>query len=206
MALLSLAGAGLVCSCSTTPGDAASRGGHFPQAAELYQKGVAQGDSLAAIKLADLYYYRPGLPEDHQKALVWYGKAVDLGNPTPIYWIGAIYRDGKNNVPRDVSEAQLWFERGAAIGQHYSMYDLADLHASGLAQPGDDVRGLMWLDAVTELARAFTPQNEGTQYVLRDPKSVRHRLEARMRESDIAKARSTAHDWVVQFRKDEAPK
>ena len=202
--LLALIGTGtvcLVCSCSVTPGDAARLGGHFAQAAALYEVGANRGDALAANKLGDLYYHRPGLPEDHQKALYWYEKAVSLGNIVPICWIGAIYRDGTNNVPRDIPKARLWFERGAERGQHYSMYDLAELHASGAIQPSDDVRGLMWLEAVSELACAFLPQNEGTQYILRDPKSVRSRLEGRMSQSDIARAQKMAHDWVGLARK-----
>jgi TPR repeat protein len=38
-----------------------------------------------------------------------------------------IYRDGEGNVPRDLALAKKWLEVGAEGGQHYSMYDLADL-------------------------------------------------------------------------------
>lgn len=40
-----------MCGCSTTPGDAALRGGHPTHAADLYKQGALQGDSSAALKL-----------------------------------------------------------------------------------------------------------------------------------------------------------
>ncbi|MBC7366747.1 MAG: sel1 repeat family protein [Undibacterium sp.] len=201
-----LGSACLVCSCSTTPGDAAHNGGHFEQAAELYEAGVKQGDALAAEKLGNLYYHRPGLPLDHQQAIYWYEKAISLGDISPICWIGEIYRDGTNNIPKDLSKARHWFERGAELGQHYSMYNLADLYASEGIQPSNDVQGLMWLESVLRLARKFTPQNEGTAYILRDPKSVRLRLESRMARTDIAQATRLASDWVTDFEQSHAKK
>ena len=183
--------------CSVTPGDAARRGGHYIQAARLYEARATRGDALAAEKLGDLYYFQPGLPSDHQAAIHWYGRAVELGRVTPVWRLGTIYRDGAGNVPRDLALARKWFELGAEAGQHSSMYDLADLYARNEVQPADDVRALMWFFAVNMWASGpCLKNNQGCQYIARDPKGVRLRLESRMTPEQIAKARDDAREWV----------
>jgi len=185
--------------CSVTPGDAARRGGHYPQAAKLYEVRANNGDALAAEKLGELYHLRPGLPEDRQRAVYWYETAVTRGQIGPIWSLGTIYRDGTGNVPRDISKAQFWFQKGADAGQHYSMYDLADLYASDAIEPRNDVVALMWLEVVTEFSKTYPKGNEGAQYILRDPKQVRQRLESRMTAADAAKSRELAKEWSARW-------
>lgn len=185
--------------CSTTPGDAARRGGHYPQAANLYEAGAKQGDPVAAQKLGDLYNFRPGLPEDHEKAVYWYKKAIELGD-IPSYWsIGVIYRDGNGNVPKDYGLAEQYFLLGAEKGQHYSMYDLAGMYAEQLTKSPNDIEGLKWLNIVTTFA-ATCPRNEGCQYILRDPKKVREGLESRMNPDQEQKAKELADSWIQDWK------
>lgn len=187
--------------CSTTPGDAAHRGGHYTQAAELYEAGAKQGDSQAAEKLGDLYNYRPGLPEDHGKAIYWYKKAIELGNPTPYWAVGVIYRDGKGNVPRDFGFAERYFLQGAEKGQHYSMYDLAGMYADNFAKTPNDIEGLKWLNIVTAFATTCPSSNDGCQYILRDPKKIREKLESRMNADQKQKAKASADNWVLDWKR-----
>jgi len=185
-----------VAACSTTPGDAARRGGHYQQAAELYEAGAKRGDPVAARKLADLYNLRPGLPENHEKAVYWYKKAIELGDIPSQWFVGVIYRDGKGNVPKDFGLAEYYFSRGAEKGQDYSMYDFAGMYAEELTKVPNDVEGLMWLDTVTIFATTCPRTNEGCQYILRDPKRVREKLELRMSADQRQRAKALANSWV----------
>lgn len=44
----------ILTACNSKPGDAARRGGHLAQAADLYRKGADQGDAAAAFKLGQM--------------------------------------------------------------------------------------------------------------------------------------------------------
>ena len=189
---LLLAGA----ACSTTPGDAAFQSGHYSQAAELYEAKANLGDPLAAQKLGNLYNHRPGLPEDHQKAIYWYEKAIELGDKASNWMIGSIYRDGKGNVPRNYKMAAKYFMQGAEAGQHYAMYDLADMYAENQIEKPNDVEGLKWMNIVTAYAAKYPKSNEGSQFILRDPKNVRGKLESRMTDQQKLTATQLADYWM----------
>jgi len=176
------------------------RGGHYAGAATLYEAGAKQGDPVAARKLGNLYDLRPGVQEDHEKAVYWYRKAIELGD-VPSYWfVGVIYRDGKGNVPKDDGQAEYYFLQGAERGQHYSMYDLSNMYADRRTKEQNDVEGLKWLEVVTTLATNCPTSNEGCQYILRDPKGVRGKLMARMNPDQRQKAKTLADDWISNWR------
>jgi len=186
--------------CSTTPGDAARRGGHYQQAAHLYEAGAKQGNPLAAQELANLYNLSPGLPEDHKKAVYWYKNAIELGD-IPSYWlIGVIYRDGNGNVPKDYGLAEQYFLKGAEKGHHYSIYALAGMYAEKLTNTSDDIEGLKWLNIVTAFATSCPRTNEGCQYILRDPKGVRETLESRMSPGQKQKAKELSDNWIRDWK------
>jgi TPR repeat protein len=190
-----------VAACSATPGDAARRGSHFEQAATLYEAGAKRGDPLAAQKLGHLYNLRPGLPENHERAVHWYKRAIELGDIPSNWFLGVIYRDGTGNVPRNDALAEDYFLQGAQKGQHYSMYDLASLYAENRTRESNDVQGLMWLEIVTAFAASCPASNEGCQYVLRDPKGVRATLTGRMNPDQRHTAKMRADGWMKDWRR-----
>jgi hypothetical protein len=87
----------------------------------------------------------------------------------------------------------LWIA-GEQVG---GVCDLADLYASNDISPPDDMRALTWFYAVNTWATGpCLKHNGGCQYIARDPKNVRQRLESRMTPEEIAKARDDARDWL----------
>jgi TPR repeat protein len=194
---------GLASSCSTTPGDAAFRSGHYVQAAELYKTRAAAGDSLAAYKLATMYdgvnWTRAELGRDEATALIYYKRAFELGHITAPSYIGYIYEVGGQNVGVDYNLARQWYERGAKLGQHSSMYALAGLYSKDLLQPKDDRTGLMWAEVARQMAAAHQ-QNAGTQFILDDRFGYWSTLKKRMSESDIATATAQARDFIRSYK------
>ena len=55
------------------------------KAVEFYQKAADQGNAEAQVRLAGLYEYGEGVPEDHEKAEELYKKAADQGNQAAIF-------------------------------------------------------------------------------------------------------------------------
>ncbi len=56
-----------------------------------------------------------GVPKDLVRAVYWYRKAAEQGNPTAQYNLGLMYEEGQG-VPKNLSEAVAWFQKAAAAG------------------------------------------------------------------------------------------
>lgn len=188
-------------SCSTTPGDASYRAGQYQHAANMYRSLAGRGDGLAAFKLARMYdgtNWEPALPRDESEAIVWYERAFALDQKQAPYFIGKIYAEGDGNVARDISKAKEWFEKTAQLGHHYSMYELAGLYAKKLIHPPNDVEGLMWAEAVREMARRH-PSNEGTKAILDDRLGYWKLLRDRMGKFEIKEAEDKASELLNSY-------
>jgi TPR repeat protein len=193
----------LTTSCSITPGDAAFSSGHFEDAARLYGERASIGDALAAFKLATMYdgtnWTRAELGRDEAKAIEYYERAFELGHLTAPAYIGAIYEVGGIDVPIDYDQARIWYEKGAELGQHTSMYSLAGLYSRKLVRPSDDVTGLMWVEIARIMARAHS-QNVGTEFILSDRKGYWRTLRNRMSDSEILLATEKASEFVRTYK------
>lgn len=55
---------------------------NLPQAVLLYNQAADKGCAEAAYHLGELYEKGEGLPQDYQRAIDWYAKAVSLHNPS----------------------------------------------------------------------------------------------------------------------------
>lgn len=186
--------------CSITPGDAARRAGHYLQAADLYEAGAEQGDPIAARKLAHLYNYKPGLPENHEKALFWYKKAIQLGDIQSYWFVGTIYRHGKGNVSKNCLLAEEYFLKGAEKGHRCAIYDLAEMYSERLTIISNDIEGLKWLNIVTNFVTNSPKYIVECQYIMKDSKKVREKLESRMTADQREKARELADDWIQRWK------
>jgi TPR repeat protein len=194
--------AALLASCSTTPGDAAFRSGHFDVAARLYLSGASAGNDMAAYKLATMYdgtnWTRAELGRDEAKAITFYEKAFALGHLTVPAYVGAIYELGGQNVAINYELARQWYEKGAHIGQHTSMYSLGGLYARNFLKPADDITGLMWIEVARKMAAGFKP-NKGTEYILSDHLGYWQTLRHRMDPVAIETATKRADDFIRSY-------
>lgn len=83
----------------------------------------AQRGNAAAMHKIGLFYYfgLRGLKRDHAKALSWFLKAVDKGEPRSMELLGEIYARG-TLVERNYTKAMEWFTL-ASKQQLYSAYN-----------------------------------------------------------------------------------
>ena len=93
---------------------------------ELLKRAEA-GELDAIEEIANSYYRgKNGFPEDNEKALFWYGKAleVDPNNLVGLNGIGNIYYNGYG-VPADIEKGVAYYLRAAALGYSKSQYNIA---------------------------------------------------------------------------------
>ena len=74
-----------------------------------------QGDADAQVKLGDRYAKGTGVPEDLERAVVWFRKAAEQGNALGQFVLGKCYAFGYG-VPKDVAQAVVWFRKAAEQG------------------------------------------------------------------------------------------
>ena len=77
-----------------------------------------------------------GTPLDLGKALEWFQRAADHGEPWAQWRIGMSYVDGERG-PKDSVRAIEWFRRSAAAGNPEGMTSLAVMYATGDGVPKD---------------------------------------------------------------------
>lgn len=69
--------------------------GQFEKAMQEFSLLAKNGDHVAMVALGNMHYRGKGTAQDYDKALDWWMKAYELGNPDAIANIGVLYRDGK---------------------------------------------------------------------------------------------------------------
>ena len=101
------------------------------------------GDVLAQFDLAQRYSTGDGVPQDHELAVFWYGKAAAQGHLIAQTLLGLMYATG-DEVPQDFKKSILWLRKAADQGCDTAQYALGLMHATGLAVPQDDKLSAMW--------------------------------------------------------------
>lgn len=90
-----------------------------------------KGNAAAMYRIGLFYYYGlRGVRRDHNKALYWFSKAVEKGEPKAMELLGEIYARGAG-VERNYTKALEWLAL-ASKQQHYSAYNgLGYLYVKG---------------------------------------------------------------------------
>jgi TPR repeat protein len=119
------------------------------KAEEYWLFAAEAGNELAAFKLVDFYY-------DHRNDRI--NKAIEL-----CHWLisknefvgncylklGRIYYRGKG-VPRDVAQARIWLEKGAALGHGNSCMDLALMYYLGEGVEKDVAKAIFLVETAAK--------------------------------------------------------
>lgn len=90
-------------------------------------KRAESGDIVAIEEVANSYYRgKNGFPEDNEKALYWYEKALEIDpeNVVGLNGVGNIYYNGYG-VPVDTEKGSAYYLRAANLGYSKSQYNIA---------------------------------------------------------------------------------
>ncbi|KAF9129958.1 hypothetical protein BGW39_003614 [Mortierella sp. 14UC] len=87
------------------------------------------GHKEAQFALGDMYKEgQGGVPQDYQKAIIWYLKAANQGDANAQDILGFLY-DRVRGVPRDFAEAIKWYRKAAEQGHIESLYSMGLMYA-----------------------------------------------------------------------------
>jgi TPR repeat protein len=89
-----------------------------------------QGDPIAQLRLAYLYFAGRGLPKNVALAAQWYRQSADQGNPRAQTVLGVLYENGQG-VPQDYVQALHWYGQAAPQGFAPALHNLAVLFHMG---------------------------------------------------------------------------
>lgn len=179
--------------CQTTPGDAALKGGHVNQAAELYKQGAEQGNASAAMKLAYLLDDGKVNAVTYGVAGKWYIKACDLGSATGCHNAGVGYEYGSNGLSQNINAAGEYYLKAAESGYMQSQYNLASMHSNQYLS--NDIEGLKWMTLARMNAKKCA-QDPLCEWILNDPPSHHKNLRSRLSEKERATAEARAIEWL----------
>ena len=84
------------------------------EAVKWFKNGAEKGNPSAMLNLGACYSQGKGVPENFVEAEKWFRKSAELGHEHAQYNLGLFYTAGAAGLPRDFSEAYVWFSLSAA--------------------------------------------------------------------------------------------
>ena len=135
----------------TRPGlDEADRARALRSARLSYDDATKRGYVSALNDLAVLYENGDGVDANGAQAIELLKRAAQQGDPLAMYNLALHYKDGTNDVKRDVAQAAEWFAKSAESGSVSAMVELGDALINGRGQAQNPRRGLEWLQRAAD--------------------------------------------------------
>jgi uncharacterized protein len=111
---------------------------------------------------------------------------AERGDPAAQAWLGLMFETGRG-VPKNYTEAAMWYRRSAEQGNSLAQYSLGLLYDRGQGVPQDIVEANKWLN----LSTAAAPRRA------REARArIRDAVTTKMTRGEIARARLRALEWV----------
>lgn len=146
-------------------------GGQYEVAAKQLAPLAEGGNAVAQERLAVMYFYGRGVPEDEDKALQWARRSADQGNLDAMYFIGNMYVFG-DRLPKSVQdpdqEAARWYFEAARKGHADAEYGLGLLFLAGKGVVQDQEEAMRWIRSAAHHGHA------GARSFLGGPKGAGH--------------------------------
>lgn len=104
------------------------------------------GDSRAQYQLALMYYRGEGLPQDYEKAALWYRRAAERGDVDAQLNLGLMHAQGLG-VKQNFFEAFKWFELAAINAPNSEFYNKAYFNrenAASMLDPKEIAKAERW--------------------------------------------------------------
>ncbi len=111
---------------------------------------------------------------------------AERGDAAAQTYLGYMFETGRG-VPRNYTEAAMWYRRAAEQGDSLAQYSLGLLYDSGFGVPRDVVEAAKWL----ELSAAAAPPKAREARV-----RIRDAVTTKMTRGEIARARLRALEWA----------
>jgi TPR repeat protein len=120
-----------------------------------------------------------------ERALYWYRRGAENGNPNDQVVLAGYLRDGAAGFPLDPQEAFRWYTAAAAQRYRGAYLPLAKLKADGIGTERDKIEAY----ALAEIAEvAGSSRRDSTDDTGQQAKALRERLATGLRPDEIAQA------------------
>jgi TPR repeat protein len=111
---------------------------------------------------------------------------AERGNAAAQAYLGYLFETGRG-VPRNYTEAAMWYRRAAEQGDSLAQYSLGLLYDRGMGVPQNIVEASKWLNLSTAAA---PPRAREARARIRDA------VTTKMTRGEIAEARLRALEWA----------
>jgi TPR repeat protein len=102
-----------------------------------------KGDLASQMKLAEMYTYGKGVPQDKREGVKWYRVAAERGEKEAQFWLGMSYYEG-TGVPKNDGESLRWLLRSANAGFRLAQSILGETYEEGDGAPKDLTEAYKW--------------------------------------------------------------
>lgn len=117
-----------------------------PEAAFVLMAGEAEkGNSNAMLTLGRFYEQGVGTARNYTKAMEWYGKAAQAGQPEGHYNLGVCYEVGMGTAS-DMAKAVQSYQKASDLGLALAMVKLSSIYIAGNGAPKDTAKAIGYLD------------------------------------------------------------
>lgn len=118
----------------------------FCEKLERAQNGNTESQIWIALQHAE---QKTTIKQDRGRALVWYGKAAELGNVKAMMKLASWAEQGVGG-PRDLGRAANWYEKAAEGGEVEAMMKMARLSEKGTGIEKDETKAVSWYERAAE--------------------------------------------------------
>ena len=127
---------------------------------ELIKEAASKGGIKAQALLGNLYDQGNGVDMSDAKAVHWWKKSAQQGNPLAQYDLAIAYHEGKGGLKKSSKKAVEWFRKSAEQSEMRSQYNLGIAYYNGLGIKKDRAQAMQWFQ------KAAAQDNADAQYIL----------------------------------------
>jgi hypothetical protein len=151
---------------------------------------VTTATLLGSVAVAEAASFRQGVSafnrQEYLLASQNFFPLAEQGDPAAQTYLGFMFETGRG-VPKNYTEAAMWYRRAAEQGDSLAQYSLGLLYDKGQGVPQDIVEANKWLN----LSTAASPRRA------REVRArIRDAVTTKMTRGEIARARLRALEWV----------
>ena len=146
------------------PGLVLAPGQSVQDARKSFEKSARRGNTNAEVKLAILYFYGWGTPQNLGTGLYWLKSAAEQGNSRASVDLGLLYWKGLG-VRTDYAEALRYFHKAAELGDTEAMVDLGYMIDYGIGISPDHSAAAGWYRRGAERGDPLAQNNLADLYL-----------------------------------------
>lgn len=129
--------------------DEAFESGRYLLALRKYSVVMESLTPAQEMNMGWMYYTGSGTLQNMKKALEWYERAANTGNPEAMFALGEIYENGPSSIA-DENKAAVLYYKAAGAGNADAMFSLAKCYENGTGVDNNLKEAAYWYGKAAE--------------------------------------------------------